>query len=166
MEQRSYSLKKMGFQYQCLTMSLQDGLDELKVLKCLRRLTLEKMSLGMGQAEQTWMKENWPEYGRESRDNFWTSRGHYIGFTDQLHENLGLTMTGGEHLAPFSSNNNKSLCECHAPPPDCHQKEKISARYLSPKKKKKRSVPFVHHSPSPSLHLSITHHFLYLIPTL
>lgn len=67
-------------------MSLQDGLDELQDLRCLRRLTLEKMSLGMGAAEQTWMKENWPEYGKESRDTFWTSRGHSVSFTEALHE--------------------------------------------------------------------------------
>ena len=74
----SSSQYELGFQYQCLTMSLQDGLDELNNLKCLRRLTLEKMSLGMGEAEQRWMKENWPEYGVESRDTFWASRGHSV----------------------------------------------------------------------------------------
>ncbi|GJJ72150.1 hypothetical protein EMPS_04507 [Entomortierella parvispora] len=74
----SHSGYELGSQYQCLTMSLQDGLDELKDLKCLRRLTLEKMCLSTGPAEQTWMKENWPQYGVESRDTFWTSRGHSV----------------------------------------------------------------------------------------
>jgi len=77
---------QLGSQYQSLTMSLQDGLDELKDLKCLRRLTLEKMSLGVGKAEQMWMKENWPEYGEESKDTFWTSRGHSLGVGSDLHD--------------------------------------------------------------------------------
>jgi len=81
----SYSAYELGSQYQCLAMSLQDGLDELKDLKCLRRLTLEKMSLGMGEAEQRWMKENWPEYGRKSKDTFWTSRGHSVTSGTTLH---------------------------------------------------------------------------------
>ena len=38
------------YQYLCLNMSPQDGLDELEDLKCLRRLTLEKMSFGRGDA--------------------------------------------------------------------------------------------------------------------
>ena len=76
---------ELGSQYQCLTMSLQDGLDELKGLKCIRRLTLEKMGLDMGDAEQTWMRENWPEYGRESKDMFWTSRGHHVDIGTDLY---------------------------------------------------------------------------------
>ncbi|GJJ68366.1 hypothetical protein EMPS_00712 [Entomortierella parvispora] len=64
---------EFGNQYQSLTMSLQDGLDELKDLKCLRKLTLGGMSLNIGEAERVWMKENWPEYdpSRPKRDD-WT----------------------------------------------------------------------------------------------
>ncbi|GJJ68365.1 hypothetical protein EMPS_00711 [Entomortierella parvispora] len=78
---------ELGSQYQCLTMSLQDGLDELRNLKCLRRLTLEKMSISIGEAEQRWMKNNWPEFGKKSRDTFWTSRGFSVAIgTTLLHE--------------------------------------------------------------------------------
>ncbi|GJJ68367.1 hypothetical protein EMPS_00713 [Entomortierella parvispora] len=67
-----------GYQYQCLTMSLQDGLDELRNLKCLRRLTLEKMSLGIGAAERTWMEENWPEYEKISGNTTSTLGGRQV----------------------------------------------------------------------------------------
>ncbi|GJJ72659.1 hypothetical protein EMPS_05017 [Entomortierella parvispora] len=93
---------ELGSQYQCLTMSLQDGLDELKNLKCLRRLTLEKMSLHMGEAEQTWMKENWPEYGKKSRDSFWKSRDHYVPIgTDLLKEKMGDDATARAAIKAF-----------------------------------------------------------------
>jgi len=91
-EYYSFDRYELGSQYQCLTMSLQVGLGELMNLKCLRRLTLEKMSLGMGgEAEQSWMKENWPEYGKESRDTFWTSRGHSVGLGTDLENEKYLT---------------------------------------------------------------------------
>lgn len=67
-----------GQQYQCLSMALDDGLYHLKDLKQLRRLWLEDMSLKLSKAEQTWMLEHWPDYGQESRDTFWTDRGHQV----------------------------------------------------------------------------------------
>ncbi|KAG0323864.1 hypothetical protein BG000_002441 [Podila horticola] len=71
-------LPQMGLQYACLTMTLEDGLSQLKDLKSLRRLHLEKMNHSQGVKEREWMKENWPNYGKDSRDTFWTERGHTV----------------------------------------------------------------------------------------
>ena len=67
---------QLRYQYQCLSMTLEDGLDLLKDLKCMRRLFLERMSHRQQSPEQDWMRENWPDFGKESRDSFWTERGH------------------------------------------------------------------------------------------
>ncbi|KAG0053360.1 hypothetical protein BGZ83_001254 [Gryganskiella cystojenkinii] len=68
----------MGRQYDCLMMTLEAGLGQLKDLKQLRRICLEKMSHCQGPQEEQWMKENWPDYGKESRDGFWSERGHGV----------------------------------------------------------------------------------------
>ncbi|KAF9285824.1 hypothetical protein BGZ88_009381 [Linnemannia elongata] len=67
-----------GQQYACLTLTLEDGLDLLKDLKSLRRIRFEKMSHCMTDKEREWMKSNWPEYGKEYIDAFWTERGHSL----------------------------------------------------------------------------------------
>ncbi|GJJ72647.1 hypothetical protein EMPS_05005 [Entomortierella parvispora] len=84
----SWETYEMGSQYQCLTMSLQDGLDELRNLKSLRWLSLEKMSLRMGEAERAWMTDNWLEYGKGPRDTFWTSRGHHVDVGTDLFDKM------------------------------------------------------------------------------
>ncbi|KAG0071734.1 hypothetical protein BGZ89_009608 [Linnemannia elongata] len=67
-----------GQQYACLTLTLEDGLDLLKDLKSLRRIRFEKMSHCMTDKERKWMMSNWPEYGKEYIDAFWTERGHSL----------------------------------------------------------------------------------------
>ncbi|KAG0377546.1 hypothetical protein BGX24_005904 [Mortierella sp. AD032] len=67
-----------GQQYACLTLALEDGLDLLRELKSLRVIRLEKMSHCMTDKEREWINSNWPEYGKESRDVFWTERGHSL----------------------------------------------------------------------------------------
>ncbi|KAK5816971.1 hypothetical protein F5H01DRAFT_342133 [Linnemannia elongata] len=67
-----------GQQYACLTLTLEDGLDLLRDLRSLRRIRFEKMSHCMTDKEREWMKSNWPEYGKEYIDAFWTERGHSL----------------------------------------------------------------------------------------
>lgn len=70
---------QLGVQYQCLTLSLQDGLDRLQGLKSMRRFLHEKMQATvMQKSELQWIRKNWPEYKKDLRDDFWTSRGHYV----------------------------------------------------------------------------------------
>ncbi|KAG0052089.1 hypothetical protein BGZ83_003022 [Gryganskiella cystojenkinii] len=69
---------EIGHQYQCLTMTLEDGLDQLSGLKNLRRLCIEKISHGQKEAEKQWMKEHWPVFGKPTKDMFWSSRGHDV----------------------------------------------------------------------------------------
>jgi len=77
-------------QYDCLTMTLVDGLDELRGLKSLQRLHMKNMSQGQGAKECEWMKANWPMYGKESKDAFWTKRGHIVVIgADIGHQRLG-----------------------------------------------------------------------------
>jgi hypothetical protein len=59
-------------------MSLADGLATLKDLKKMRRLHLLRMQHGQGNEELQWMKDHWPDYGKELRDSFWTDRGHWV----------------------------------------------------------------------------------------
>jgi len=64
-------------QYECLSLSLQDGLDLLKDLKQMRRLRADRMIVRLSDTqEQEWIKEHWPDYRKEAKDKFWTSRGH------------------------------------------------------------------------------------------
>ncbi|KAG0042793.1 hypothetical protein BGZ83_012184 [Gryganskiella cystojenkinii] len=69
---------QLGRQYESLTMSLDDGLDRLQNLKSLRRVHLERMNIRQGEREQVWMKEHWPEFGKETKDRFWTERGFCV----------------------------------------------------------------------------------------
>jgi len=62
--------------HQSLSMALQDGLDQLRELKSLRRLQVDKMSLRIEDKEREWMKANWPECDGLWQDPFWTSRGY------------------------------------------------------------------------------------------
>ncbi|KAG0044034.1 hypothetical protein BGZ83_010731 [Gryganskiella cystojenkinii] len=69
---------QIGRQYQCLSMTLDCGLDELRGLGSLRRMYLDNMSHGQGPAEVEWMKTNCPDFGKNSVDSFWTDRGHHV----------------------------------------------------------------------------------------
>ncbi|KAG0047455.1 hypothetical protein BGZ83_007514 [Gryganskiella cystojenkinii] len=61
-----------GFQYDCLGMSLKTGLDELRDLKELRRVGLERMAVRFDYAEErAWVKNNWPKFGQLEKDDFW-----------------------------------------------------------------------------------------------
>ncbi|KAG0045343.1 hypothetical protein BGZ83_009434 [Gryganskiella cystojenkinii] len=82
-------LFQLGIQYQNLAMSLEDGLDRLQGLKSLRRLHVELMQLRIEEKEKRWMKANWPEYGKPSRDTFWTSRRHSVKVGSERHQEDG-----------------------------------------------------------------------------
>jgi len=78
-EEEEYSCDiQLGMQYECLTMTLEDGLNQLKGLKLMRRLKLLRMQHGQGVEEKKWMKENWPVYGKESKDSFWADQGRWV----------------------------------------------------------------------------------------
>ncbi|KAF9964432.1 hypothetical protein BGZ70_006465 [Mortierella alpina] len=48
-------------QYECLSFTLESGLDLLRDLKDLRVIDLSNMAVGIGgEAEQQWVKEHWP----------------------------------------------------------------------------------------------------------
>ena len=70
-------------QYDCLSLTLEDGLDQLRDLKSLRRLNIDKVSHRMGDKEHEWIQRHWPEYGREYRETFWTERGHHASMSLQ-----------------------------------------------------------------------------------
>ncbi|KAG0048441.1 hypothetical protein BGZ83_006598 [Gryganskiella cystojenkinii] len=69
---------ELGYQYECLNLTLQDGLNQLQGLKKLRRLFIEQMSHGQKESEKAWMQEHWPEFDKPTWDTFWTSRGHRV----------------------------------------------------------------------------------------
>ncbi|KAG0057345.1 hypothetical protein BGZ83_011588 [Gryganskiella cystojenkinii] len=69
---------QLGRQYECLSLTLEHGLDELRNLKSLRRLRVRRMEHRMGEVEKKWIKTHWPDYCKKSRDAFWTSRGHVV----------------------------------------------------------------------------------------
>lgn len=78
---------QVGCQYACLNMTLEDGLDQLKGLTSMRRLWLERMSHGLGDAERDWIKDHWPDFGKKpASDTFWTERGHSIWMGECLYE--------------------------------------------------------------------------------
>ncbi|GJJ76142.1 hypothetical protein EMPS_08501 [Entomortierella parvispora] len=58
---QSRSSMGMGRQLSCLTLNLDDGLDQLEGLKDLRTLNLAGMDVRQGQRERDWMKANWPK---------------------------------------------------------------------------------------------------------
>ncbi|KAG9062097.1 hypothetical protein KI688_006822 [Linnemannia hyalina] len=49
-------------QRNCLEMTLESGLDELKELKCLRVLTVAYMAHRIEAPELGWMQKNWPDF--------------------------------------------------------------------------------------------------------
>ncbi|KAK3815470.1 MAG: hypothetical protein J3Q66DRAFT_389294 [Benniella sp.] len=56
-----YELLDCSDQYECLEMSLESGLDQLRGLKRLRVLNVSLMATRIGQKEAQWMAEQWPE---------------------------------------------------------------------------------------------------------
>ncbi|KAG0056673.1 hypothetical protein BGZ83_003916 [Gryganskiella cystojenkinii] len=74
-----------GYQYACLSMRLEDGFDLLKGLKSMRRMHLWRMEHGQGVEEEEWIKKHWPNYGNESRDDFFTVRGHEVAIGEVVH---------------------------------------------------------------------------------
>ncbi|KAG0371911.1 hypothetical protein BGX24_001002 [Mortierella sp. AD032] len=72
-------LLQAGYQYQCLSMTLESGMDQLKGLKEMRAVVVEGMAVGLSNpAELDWQKEHWPllETGQLFRhgyfsDPFW-----------------------------------------------------------------------------------------------
>ncbi|KAF9277223.1 hypothetical protein BGZ68_009455 [Mortierella alpina] len=55
------SLPQAECQYECLSFTLESGLDLLQDLKELRVIELQDMAIGIdGEAEQRWVKEHWP----------------------------------------------------------------------------------------------------------
>ncbi|KAF9112361.1 hypothetical protein BGX27_003501 [Mortierella sp. AM989] len=60
-EYRDWSYPQYYRQYECLPFTLESGMDRLRNLKSLERLHLRGMSVGFnGEAEQEWVKLNWP----------------------------------------------------------------------------------------------------------
>ncbi|KAF9348400.1 hypothetical protein BGX34_002501, partial [Mortierella sp. NVP85] len=52
--------KVMNYQYECLEMSLESGLDQLEGLKRLQVLNISLMATRIGRKEAQWMAEQWP----------------------------------------------------------------------------------------------------------
>ncbi|KAF9081121.1 hypothetical protein BGX23_001286, partial [Mortierella sp. AD031] len=50
-----------NFQYSCLPLTLESGLDLLSELKELRELNVEQMAHRIGVKEARWMLDNWPK---------------------------------------------------------------------------------------------------------
>lgn len=66
---------QVGYQYDCLDMSLVSGLDKLRDLKELRRVGLKRMAVHFYNAEeQTWARKVWPKFGQAAMDTFWEDR--------------------------------------------------------------------------------------------
>ncbi|KAG0043485.1 hypothetical protein BGZ83_011349 [Gryganskiella cystojenkinii] len=59
---RDQQVKELGHSYDCLSLTLEDGLDQLSQLKNLRRVNVFKMSHAQGPKEQHWKEEHWPEF--------------------------------------------------------------------------------------------------------
>jgi len=72
------------FQYDCLEMSLESGLDKLSGLKSLKELNIESLATKIGIKEVQWMVENWPKlstiYGLDGR-------GRHVEAVEWLWEN-------------------------------------------------------------------------------
>ncbi|KAG0043484.1 hypothetical protein BGZ83_011348 [Gryganskiella cystojenkinii] len=78
-----------GYQYTCLSMRLEDGFDQLKNLKSMRRMHLWRMAQGQGAEEEAWIQDNWPDYGKECRDDFFTKRGLEVTIGQEIRETHG-----------------------------------------------------------------------------
>lgn len=57
---REYTVR-MDYQYGCLEMTLESGLDQLKSLKNLRVLGVQRMAQRIGIKEVQWMTQHWPK---------------------------------------------------------------------------------------------------------
>ncbi|KAF9127399.1 hypothetical protein BG015_004552, partial [Linnemannia schmuckeri] len=65
-----------GYQYGCLDMRLQSGMEQLKELKALRRVEVEAMEVGFfEESEQKWVEENWRKLDWNWKDGFWRDLG-------------------------------------------------------------------------------------------
>ncbi|KAF9139518.1 hypothetical protein BGX30_007867 [Mortierella sp. GBA39] len=66
-----------GYQYECLDMRLQSGMERLNALKALRRVEVEAMAVGFfEEPEQKWVEENWKKLDWNWRDGFWSDLGY------------------------------------------------------------------------------------------
>lgn len=66
-----------GYQYECLDMRLQSGMDRLAGLKELRRVEVEAMAVGFfDDAEKAWVEGNWRKLDWTWKDGFWKDLGY------------------------------------------------------------------------------------------
>jgi hypothetical protein len=66
-----------GYQYECLDMRLQSGMDRLAGLRELRRVEVEAMAVGFFEdAEQKWVEDNWRKLDWTWKDAFWRNLGY------------------------------------------------------------------------------------------
>ncbi|KAK3848404.1 MAG: hypothetical protein J3R72DRAFT_500147 [Linnemannia gamsii] len=63
-----------GYQYECLSMTVESGMGAMAGLKELRVLELGAMEVG--KMDQEWVKMNWPKLGSRYKDTFWTDLGY------------------------------------------------------------------------------------------
>ncbi|KAG0280985.1 hypothetical protein BGZ96_001336 [Linnemannia gamsii] len=56
-----YDKHREDYQYECLEMTLKSGLDQLKGLKNLQVLDVQRMEQRIGLKEVQWMTQNWPK---------------------------------------------------------------------------------------------------------
>lgn len=77
------STVQAGYQYECLDMTIESGMDLMGGLKDLRHLELDAMAVGVdlkawigAEGDLVWMKENWPKLGEKYEDTFWTDLGY------------------------------------------------------------------------------------------
>lgn len=77
------STVQAGYQYECLEMTVESGMDLMVGLKELRHLELDAMAVGVdlkagigAESDLVWMKENWPKLGEKYEDTFWADHGY------------------------------------------------------------------------------------------
>ncbi|KAF9343299.1 hypothetical protein BGX26_005945, partial [Mortierella sp. AD094] len=76
-------------QYECLSFTLESGMNRLQNLKKLRRIHLQGLSVGFdGAPEQEWVKVNWPalkySYGNWNGDGHGRCNGGDEGYEDWI----------------------------------------------------------------------------------
>lgn len=66
-------------QYQCLALTLEDGLDLLEELRAMKKLEAECMNIQKGNKEIRWIEDNWPEFDHDENwmELFWAERGYF-----------------------------------------------------------------------------------------
>ncbi|KAG0217810.1 hypothetical protein BGX33_009514 [Mortierella sp. NVP41] len=65
-----------GYQYDCLDMSLQSGLDQMRGVKEIKKVKVEGMATLFRRTEQQeWAKVHWPKLGQRYEDRFWDEFG-------------------------------------------------------------------------------------------